>query len=109
MVTCLQAYPKINLDAYTHHIIIIPPSSCNQAGYGTLDCVDTAYPDGPLKRQGPCTLWIDPAKARWADGMDLLLHELGHGLGMRHSSYGGNAYGECLGARVVSAPVWCCT
>lgn len=82
-----QLYPDANL-AYSHTEFIVPPNlkACTWAGIATLGTygpnVDptTAIPDGPWKALWSGTTWCK------GPGMSTRAHELGHNMGMMHSS-----------------------
>jgi len=81
--TTVENYSNISISTYSH-IIYILPDGCGFAGLGQV---------GPCI--GPCKLWISSAQAY---SPNVYIHELGHNMGLNHSSYNGDPYGDLSGA-----------
>eukprot|EP00798_Chlamydomonas_sp_ICE-L_P008463 gene8463-4907_t len=69
----------LNLDIYKRRILILPPGlrGCGWAGLASLGCGSSCY------------TWINAGYGAF----DTIFHELGHNLGMQHSTTPGDEYG----------------
>jgi len=88
----VQKYSSINVSTYSH-IMYILPDGCGFAGLGQV---------GPCR--GPCKLWISSAQAY---SPNVYIHELGHNMGLNHSSYNGDPYGDLSSAMGSCCPNRC--
>eukprot|EP00798_Chlamydomonas_sp_ICE-L_P021465 gene21465-28438_t len=90
----------IDVRQYPHLILMLPDNNaCNWRGIAMQSCSPS----------GRCVAWLN-ADAKYLS-LDYVLHELGHNLGILHSSRGGNPYGDssCImgdaaGLRCYNAP-----
>lgn len=89
--------PNLNMSYYKRRIIAMPfMAACGWAGLGSVGCGSTCY----TWLQGPYALQLET-----------VFHELGHNLGLQHSSTPGQEYGDCYcamggcqGQRCYNAP-----
>jgi hypothetical protein len=91
--------PLIDIDNYIYKIYILPKGGCNFAGLGVK---------GPCSKNNKCRIWIS---GDYPFFPAVYFHELGHNLGLHHSSFQGDEYGDfsdimgyCCKNRCFSAP-----
>eukprot|EP00195_Chlamydomonas_chlamydogama_P013521 CAMPEP_0202890338 /NCGR_PEP_ID=MMETSP1392-20130828/780_1 /ASSEMBLY_ACC=CAM_ASM_000868 /TAXON_ID=225041 /ORGANISM="Chlamydomonas chlamydogama, Strain SAG 11-48b" /LENGTH=657 /DNA_ID=CAMNT_0049573887 /DNA_START=125 /DNA_END=2099 /DNA_ORIENTATION=- len=77
----------INMNQFQNRILILPNNACTWGGLGTVGCGSS------------CGVWI---KADQAGLLDTFVHELGHNMGLQHSSTPGEEYGD------LSSPMGAC-
>ena len=71
------------MSSYRHRILLLPQvPACKWPGYGQQGC----------SRSRSCLAFINVAGV--APSFATVLHELGHNLGLQHSSTVGNQYGD---------------
>lgn len=99
-MAALEAYTtnvlRIDLGKYTRRVAALPANNCPWAGLASVGC--GAY----------CYTWLQGA---YAGELDSAFHELGHNLGLQHSTTPGNEYGDgscpmggCCNNRCFNAP-----
>ncbi|NDG30882.1 hypothetical protein EB118_12515 [bacterium] len=82
--TSIQRYSQANPNNFNHIVYIVPYGLCPFVGLGDI---------GPCN--GYCRIWVTADKYNVSS---VYLHELGHNLGLYHSGYNGQEYGDLSSA-----------
>ena len=94
------ADPEVNFTQYSRLAIIFPSSSCSWAGLAEVGCGTISSADGTVTGSTAWMLsnYFTPSSTLSDYGVKLATHELGHNLGLHHSS------SRDFGAEALGAP-----